>query len=269
MLQFIPAPYTPVNNCHRVYKNNFSIVDSRYRLWKYVFDYSVEQPKLEPVPIKYKGRKGLSLFRYMSASHFLKDAAAGSISFISPALWNDPFERLFFREPIQIGQIQYSIRCICLTYDWIESEEAAWLRSSVDNEMVRVEYDFEKLCSELNKMTDVDFYFSVIDYSLPRKDIIKLANDFKNGKWAPKTIDDYLNVMSLKRKAFIYENEIRLFLVKKQPIDSDIISLDYQTSPIVSVCLPPKKPSQLEEVKKAKERYGIDVKQSRLYDIKK
>ena len=134
------------------------------------------------------------------------DLKEQKLSFVSPELWNDPFEKLFFRESIKIGQINYSIRCICLTYDWIESEEAAWLRAGENNETVRVDYDFEKLCSELNKMKDVDFYFSVVDYSLSRKEIIKLSNDFRGGAWSPNSIDDYLNVMSLKRKAFTYDN---------------------------------------------------------------
>ena len=61
----------------------------------------------------------------MNASHLLSDLKEQKLSFVSPELWNDPFEKLFFRESIKIGQINYSIRCICLTYDWIESEEAA------------------------------------------------------------------------------------------------------------------------------------------------
>lgn len=267
MNPFISSPYNNVGGLKRVFANNIKPVQGVYRLWKYIYDYDVEEPKLEPIPIKYKRGKGLSLFRYLSASHFLKDVTTRSLTFVSPALWNDPFEKLFFREPIQIGEIYYSIRCICLTYDWIESEEAAWLRSGENNEMVRVEYDFDKLCSELDKLPDVAFYFSVVDYSLSRKEIIKLSNDFKRGKWCPNSIDDYLNVMSLKRKAFTYENEIRLFLVKKQPINGDLTSISYSNSPIRSVCLPPKKFSPLEDVERVKEMYGIDVKQSHLYDL--
>ena len=267
MINFIPAPYSKIANTTNVFANNIKQIQGQYRLWRYIFDYAVEQPKLDPIPVKLKSKKGLSLFRYMNASHLLSDLKEQKLSFVSPELWNDPFEKLFFRESIKIGQINYSIRCICLTYDWIESEEAAWLRAGENNETVRVDYDFEKLCSELNKMKDVDFYFSVVDYSLSRKEIIKLSNDFRGGAWSPNSIDDYLNVMSLKRKAFTYENEIRLFLVKKQPIIGNIISIGYCDSPINSVCLPPKILSPLEEVERAKERYNINVMHSHLYDL--
>lgn len=266
---YISSRYRKVTGCHNVFINNSRMVHNQRRLWRCVFDYIKEKPKREIIPVKLKSNGNLHLFRYMQASHFIRDAASCRLTFVSPVLWNDPFEKLFFRESIQIGKIEYSVRCICMTYDWIESEEAAWLRSGEDSEVVRVEYDFDKLCAELNGMMDYDFYFSIVDYSLPRQDIITLSNDYKGGKWAPNSIDDYLNVISLKRKAFMYENEIRLFMVKKQPINGDIISLGYFNSPIVSVCLPPKRLSPLDEVEKAKKRYGIDVKQSRLYDIKK
>ena len=243
------------------------MIQGQRRLWRHIYDYSKDIIRRQLIPIKLKSNKNLHLFRYQQASHFIRDAASCRLTFISPALWNDPFEKLFFRESIQIGQIKYSIRCICLTYDWIESEEAAWLRAGENNETVRVDYDFEELCSELNKMKEVDFYFSVVDYSLSRKEIIKLSNDFRGGAWTPNSIDDYLNVMSLKRKAFTYENEIRLFLVKKQPIIGDIISIGYYDSPINSVCLPPKRLSPLEEVERVQERYNINVMHSHLYDL--
>lgn len=264
---FIQSHYKRVNKCPNVLINNSRMIQGQRRLWRYIYDYSKDIIRRQLIPVKLKSNKNLHLFRYQQASHFIRDATSYRLTFISPALWNDPFEKLFFRESIQIGQINYSIRCICLTYDWIESEEAAWLRSGENNETVRVDYDFEKLCSELNKMKDVDFYFSVVDYSLSRKEIIKLSNDFKRGAWFPNSIDDYLNVMSLKRKAFTYENEIRLFLVKKQPIIGDIISIGYCDSPINSVCLPPKRLSPLEEVERAQERYNINVMHSHLYDL--
>lgn len=268
MIDFIRAKYSLVDGCTNVFKNNIKEVQGQYRLWRYVFDYIVEEPKLDPVPVKIKSKEGLSLFRYMRASNFLADLQSQQLTFISPGLWEDPFEQLFFRDSgIKIGDTTYYIRCICFTYDWIESEEAAWLRSGENSEVVRVEYDFEKLCSELNKIKDAKFFFSVVDYSLPRKEIVKQSNAFEGGKWKPNSIDEYLNVMSLKRKAFTYENEIRLFMVKEQSIDGDITCLSYCDSPIVSVCLPPKRLSPIELVEQAEERYGIEVQHSHLYDL--
>lgn len=263
MLHFIPAPYYLIDNSSHVFINNMKVIQGVPRIWRYVFDYDVEQPKLDPVPIKLKSNKVLSLFRYMTASHFLSDLNSQHLTFISPKLWNDPFERMFYVDDgIVIGNYRYFTRCICLTYDWIESEEAAWNRGLGGNAMVRVEYDFKKLCDALESQSmDYDFYFSMVDYSLPRRDIIQLSKSF-----SANSIQDYLNILSLKRKAFAYENEIRLFMVSKSPIQQDVISITCPKLPINSVCLPPQQ-TELARVKAVATKNRINVIQSRLYDI--
>ena len=263
MIHFIPAPYKQIDGCSNVFINNMKIIQGRPRIWRYVFDYDVEQPKLDPVPIKLKSSEGLSLFRYMNESHFLSDLNAQQLTFISPKLWNDPFERLFYADGgVVIGNAKYYIRCICLTYDWIESEEAAWNRGLGGNAMVRVEYDFQKLCDVLESQSkNYDFYFSVIDYSLPRRDIIQLSK-----LYPVNSLQDYLNLLSLKRKAFVYENEIRLFMVSNSPIPQDVISINYSNQPISSVCLPPQQ-TELTRVETTANINRINVIHSRLYDV--
>lgn len=125
MTDFIRAPYHQIANTN-VYANNIKKNRGQYHLWRYIFDYSVEQPKLDPIPIKLKGSSSLSLFRYMNISHLLSDLQKQKLSFISPRLWNDPFEQLFYQEDgVYISEVRYYIRCICFSYDWIDSEEAS------------------------------------------------------------------------------------------------------------------------------------------------
>jgi hypothetical protein len=269
MTQFINAPYKKVDSYQNVYANNLKVVQGQYRLWRYVYDYEVEEPKLEPVPLKLKSKKGLPLFRYVSASNFLSDLNASQLSFISPKLWNDPFEQQFYREEgISINGKTYYIRCICLTYDWIESEEAAWNRSADIQDTIRVEFDFDNLCSILGNAADYNFFFSVVDYSLPRKDIVKLAKELKRGTKIPASLDEYLNMLSLKRKAFSFENELRIFMVGENPFNDDIVHIKYPVQPINSVCLPPQKGSELLScVEKAVIDRQTKVLKSKLYDI--
>ncbi len=262
MIQFIQAPYDIVKGCSHVFTNNMKLIQGERRIWRYVFDYDVEQPKLEPVPQKYKSKGGLAFFRYMTASHFLSDLNSQQLTFISPKLWNDPFERLFYIDDgIEIGGIKYYIRCICLTYDWIESEETAWNRGLGGHAMVRVEYDFQKLCDVLEMQSNFDFYFSVVDYSLPRRDIIQLSRLYQ-----VNSLQDYLNLLSLKRKAFVYENEVRLFMVSKSPIQQDVISINCPKLPIDSVCLPPQQ-TELTRIEAVANKNSINVIHSRLYDV--
>lgn len=267
-MEFIRTSYSCITGSN-VFANNIKKVQGRYRLWRYIYDYNVEQPKLDPIPIKIKSNKELPLFRYMNASRLLSDIQMHKLSFISPCLWADPFEQLFFREEgVVIGGATYYIRCICFTYDWIESEEAAWNRSDDSQEVVRVEYNFEKLCDYLISFKEYKFYFSVMDYSMPRADIIKLSNGFKTKRWFPSSLDEYLNVMSLKRKAFSYENEIRLFMVSNKPFTQEIVKLDSSSLKVVSVCFPPKRQSVFPGLEKEMNAQKIKHIQSRLYDIK-
>ena len=205
----------------------------------------------------------------MKASFFCADLKAQQLTFLSPGSWGDPFEQLFFKdEGVVIGNEKYYIRCICLTYDPIESEEASWLRGGRNKSTVRVEYDFDQLCLLLNQYPDYDFYFSVVDYSLPRKDIVKLAKDFKRGGQIPQSLGEYLNMFSLKRKAFTYEHEIRLFMVSKKAFEDEKIPVACPNiQPIISVCLPPKTMRKLVTVEKVAKAKQIILKHSHLYDV--
>ena len=269
MINFIPAPYSKIANTTNVFANNIKQIQGQYRLWRYIFDYAVEQPKLDPIPVKLKSKKGLSLFRYMNASHLLSDLKEQKLSFVSPYLWDDPFEKLFFEQRgVSICNIRYFIRCICFTYDWIESEEASWNRFSDTQEIVRVEYDYETLCTLLSKELKSKFYFSVMDYSMPRADIVQLHNQYIRGVWCPSSIGEYLNVLSLKRKAFSYENEIRLFMVSDSPFSDDVVRIDSSLLKMTSVCFPPKKQSVLPELERKLNDYKIKPLHSKLYDVK-
>lgn len=255
---FLSAPYKKVKTNETVFANNLRIEEQHpYRIWRYVWDYEVDMPKLDVVPMVYKQIKGLSLFRYTQYDTLEDDINNNKLTFISPVLWKDPFEKQLY----PIGNGLCDIACICFTYDWIESEEAAWNRSNNSGQTVRVEYDFDALCEELAKHPEYRFYFSVIDYSLPRTEIAAL----KNAK--PSDITEYLNMMSLKRKAFLYENEIRLFLVRtpsNEPISNFLkLSVVNHKGLIKSICLPPDSTLTKESIPLK----DITILQSRLYSI--
>lgn len=254
---YIDAPYWKVKGLNNVFANNIRTNQEAYRIWRYVWDYEVDMPKLDVVPLKFKQAKGLSLFRYIRYDRLKDDIDNNKLTFISPALWTDPFERLLF----PLGKDICDIACICFTYDWIESEEAAWNRADNLGQTVRVEYDFDRLCEVLGRHPEFRFYFSVIDYSLPRAKIISLKHE------APSKVDEYLNLMSLKRKAFLYENEIRLFLVKHPSVEpiNNILEIDVNdyAGMIKSICLPPVSALTKESIPLK----NIDIKQSHLYSI--
>lgn len=255
-----------------IYVNNIKKVNGLYRIWRYVFNYDIEEPIIEVAPIRFKGIKKLSLFRYQNYKLFNAALANNEMVFVSPKKWPDPFESYLFQDPITIGKYTFHIACCCFTYDWVESEEAAWLRSGDIQQTVRVEYDFEALCDALRKVSGYDFYFSVVDYSQSRENILSLK------KRIPASLDEYLNLMSLKRKAYTYEHELRLFIVSKDSLPQKHdgnnvidglhpININLQ-SVILSACLPPKMPNE-SEVTESDLLISTDIiKRSHLYDIK-
>ncbi len=209
---------------------------------------------------------------YISSSYFKSDIEKNQITFVSPILWFDPFENVFYDESLKIGDKNVDIRCICATYDYVDGEESAWRRGDDDknNKTIRVSLNFGKACEMLEKLgssNECDFYISIVDYSQSKDNLIK--------KNAPhyKSVADYIKVMSFKRKAFAYENELRIFAVsdkfKQQEVHSFALSHDDYISMIEKVTLPPLKPfkrkdADFKKYNKIQDDKNLDLKKELL-----
>lgn len=256
---------------------------------KWVTDYEKACPKQITSYFTFKAPwHPLYLNRYMPIYRLITEIQDNTLNFISPLLWQDPFERVFYQKELVIEGKKYDIRCICSTYDYVENEEAAWNRNNNKDAVVRVSFDFDKLCEMLNiigQKYSCGFYISIADYSQSKDNLI-----IKNVKTPYKSIEDYIKIMSLKRKAFAYENEMRIFAVfetTKLPVDKvvpfDISPFDYKDV-INHVTLPPMQPTSqeggeldydtLQEAKNSPIKTKLSmllpkdkIKESRLYSI--
>ena len=187
----------------------------------------------------------LYISRYMPFTRLLSELNNQTFSFVSPTKWQDPFERVFYEENLIINNQRYDIRCICATYDYVYNEEAAWNRNDSREDVVRVSFSFQALCDLLEKIATkycCQFYISIVDYSQSKKNLIK-----KNTP-SYTTIENYIQQMSFKRKAFAYENEMRIFAVfdGSHLHCNDIVFFKLDTkdyaNAISFVTLPPMKP---------------------------
>ena len=214
--------------------------DGGAEVTKWVTDYKYACPKPITTYFSQKPWHPLYVNRYMSLQRLLTDLQNSTLSFLSPKLWKDPFERTFYDDNLTINNRHYDIRCICTTYDYVENEEAEWNRSNKKIDMVRVSFCFDKFCELLDgigKKEKCVFYISIADYSQSKDNLIKSNTP----KYA--SIEEYIKVMSLKRKAFSYENEMRIFAVFEEPNlpKNDVVPFninDYK-SIINNVTLPP------------------------------
>ncbi len=224
----------------------------------------------------------LTFFRYLPFSRLFTDFKNNTLTFLSPTQWGDPFESAFY------GLYkQHNVKCLCFTYNGSIGEEWAWKAYKSSEQMVRIEILFDKLVNTLSKVASEKngkwtFYISVCDYSMDKKGIVSLL---KNAGLSCPNLKSYLNVMSLKRKAFSTEREIRIFAVSDvNDIDSaeTFDNVDYKSfmSRVLLEPLPPFSDAQrrkeypaLQKIYNAGineyfSKLGIKIQQSHLYEIK-
>lgn len=203
----------------------------------------VDYDKMKPVMLKYTFNKGTHRFnvhRYTKFNYFNKD----ELVFLPLDKWDDPYETLFYVGDVQTN-LNIQIACLCCTFERVEGEEAAWKRSTYNcNEpVIRISYNYNALCDVLEQIAvryNVRFYITIADYS----NSIEQLKGAKKGMYFSNEVD-YINYLTLKRKAFAYENELRIFAVGKNlPWMNDIckFSLPKEHSIYDAITLPPLTP---------------------------
>ena len=179
-----------------------------------------------------------------------------------------------------------SIFCTCMTYNDSDNEEASWKSYNTERErVIRVSYDFAKLCTIIDKATDDNIYIGMVDY-LPRKTILSpIRIDCKKENSNLDVL--YINNFCLKQDAYKYEKELRFCKIitgeqGKNQKEYKIENIDVSSS-ITKITLPPinykrmtreeselKKKEQVIKFKRLKEICpDISIHVSNLYDTSK
>ena len=172
------------------------------------------------------------------------------LSFVSPMCWADPFERLYFdMDYSKFGFSSPSVRCFCVSEDSATTygADAMWLAYGVpDDKVIRVTFKSKNILYALDKYAqdnDCQIVLSRMDYEYSRK---KLEDHKPLEAYGHReiSIDDYLLLLSLKRKAFSYEQEIRFFLISKKEMSSYItyVEVPSSTDVIKKITIAPVRP---------------------------
>ena len=182
-----------------------------------------------------------TLYKYMTASRVLDilEKEPHQIGFVSPERWYDPYETKFLNTDYTKlnGYEQPKIYCFCARMD-NRNEEASWKIYKKENEpLLRMSIrtiDFLLCLDKFAKEHECDLYFSRVDYRLKKKEIDELY--LPSSPYYHEFFDDfndkqYVKVMSLKRWAFGYENEYRIFII---PRNQDAIK-DYMKDGVLFV----------------------------------
>lgn len=162
-----------------------------------------------------------TLYKYMPYDRLVACVTNGELVFVSPKTWIDPFERRFWKTDYsrKYNFIQPEIACMCLTTKFSTNEEAAWkMYADSTSKALRISFNVKQLLDTLESYAQTNhcaIYIGKAIYALERKAIMGLHNHVN--EFFPQnnfSLEHYLTLMCLKRKAFAFENEVRIFIVK-------------------------------------------------------
>lgn len=165
--------------------------------------------------VKLYNGEPLYLFRHLPFSRLYTELEKKTLTFVSPEKWKDPFEKAF----LELCK-EYDIKCLCFTYNRSRGEEWAWQAYHCEEPIVKIGIRIDCFINELSRIASTKqykkfkFFVSVCDYSLDKKDVMKCKALAKKNLSSPN-LCDYINLLSIKRKAFETEKEIRVFSVKE------------------------------------------------------
>ena len=175
------------------------------------------------------------LYKCMPLNRFLSNLNENNLAFVAPDTWNDPYERRFLNVYFSaLGFEPFPFYCMCLSQNFHENEEASWKMYSdnINDKAVQLTFYTEELLKELDtyaKNNDCTVFIGKVSYQFSTNELKRLHQETCKGNalYFPKDfkVENYINLFLLKRPAFAYENEIRIFIVKEQSKKEDELIL--------------------------------------------
>lgn len=188
-----------------------------------------------------------TFYKYMPLSRVLEMLENRKITFVYPELWNDPYEVKYLNTDFsKYGYHQNKLFCLCVRNDNL-NQEASWkVYRNLQEPLIKLSINAVKLMQCINsfsKRNNTKVYFSKIDYSLKSDQINNLYR--RNNIFYEKYIENmdelkYIKLMSLKRNAFSYENERRIFIVgDKNEFKDDLLKININLDMITRFTINP------------------------------
>ena len=146
----------------------------------------------------------------------------GKFSFVEPIVWTDPYEKRFYLADYKnINYQPKQLFCTCFTSKI--SNEAAWKMYRADEGGIAsrtICFDFQRsiLLRALDQLENEKFYLGCANYNYTTKQIDgfhKRTNSEYDHLFKDFSDEKFMNLLLIKRKAFEYESEVRLFMVPK------------------------------------------------------
>ena len=159
------------------------------------------------------------VYKYMTLDAFLASLYEGTWRFFEPSKWNDRFEQRFYCANYTLPTAKGNtpqLFATCVTR--VKNSEAAWKVYSngqgLGARCLQLELDIVELRKQL-RTSEFHFEEKIIEYK-PENVILNLHKKRKSyykQYFTSFTLDSFLKLLSLKRDAYTYEQELRLFII--------------------------------------------------------
>ena len=163
-----------------------------------------------------------TVYKYMSLESFILNLYKGIWLFSEPTRWNDRFERRFYCANFSPDKYTMASKLFATCVTKKQNNEAAWKVYAhglgLGAHCVQLELDVEHLREEFDKSSSqYDFQEREVSYkteyyilNLHRKENIEYPKYFN-----PFSLSTFISLLSLKRDAYKYEDEVRFFAIPK------------------------------------------------------
>jgi len=166
------------------------------------------------------------IYKYIPTSRVLDilEKEPHQIGFVSPELWYDPYEIKYLNTDYSDlnGYRQPQIYCFCARMD-LQNEEASWKIYKKENDpllrLIIKTKDFVSSLLSFAEDKECDVYLSKVDYHFKKVEIdnlYMLSSPYRQEFFQNFNDEQYVRIMSLKRNAFKYENEVRFFIIPRK-----------------------------------------------------
>lgn len=208
------------------------------------------------------------LYRYVPADQLKADIKGEHLVFVSPLLWEDPYEQMFIKADFKTvyGFTKPEFVCLCFTSDAYEMAAAGWRMYSTRerNTLIRAEYDAKELLHQLDDFCTskgLQLIISKVSYGLTKAQLRDdpvgsvLGVDVKT-KVQPFGNEHFFSLLSVKRKAFTFESEIRFFITgPKENLninENHLLPIEMDLRRVINkVMVEPKDPKYLDPAQRA------------------
>lgn len=174
-----------------------------------------------------------SIRKYMGLENALSCIRNNYLWFANPLIWKDPFESWFINNKYNINgkneeyPLKNKIYITCFTK--LATCEAHWKTYSHNDIGISLEIDTEKLLKYLSSIKKYQFYIGKVMYKctkdIQQKYMSKIPINGGLTQTNFNNTDLCVELLLLKRIAFSFEEEIRIFAIDKKKIDLNGINV--------------------------------------------